>query len=107
MIIATTNNIEGKKVKEYRGVVFGEVVNGVDFLKDFAAGITNILGGRSREYEKELIDARADAITEMIERAETIGANAILGVKIDYETLGQNSSNMLIVIASGTAVVLE
>ncbi len=106
MLISTTSTISGKDIKEYRGVVFGEVINGVNFIKDFTAGITNILGGRAEEYEQELINTRADAINEMIERAEKIGANAIIGVKIDYEPMGQNSS-MLMVVASGTAVIIE
>ena len=106
MLITTTSSIEGRNVKEYRGVVFGEVINGVNFMKDFTAGISNIIGGRAGEYEEELINTRADAINEMIHRAEKIGANAIVGVKIDYEPMGPNSS-MLMVVASGTAVVIE
>lgn len=106
MLISTTSSIEGKTIKEYRGVVFGEVINGVNFMRDFTASITNVIGGRATEYEQELISTRADALNEMIRRAEKIGANAIVGVKIDYETMGQSSS-MLAVIASGTAVVIE
>lgn len=105
MLISTTSSLDGKQIKEYRGIVFGEVINGVNFLKDFTAGITNFLGGRAAEYEEELINTRADAISEMIKRAEKIGANAIIGVKIDYEPMGENSS-MLMVVASGTAVVI-
>ena len=106
MLISTTISIEGKNIKEYRGIVFGEVINGVNFIKDFTAGITNFLGGRASEYEEELINTRADAINEMIKRAEKVGANAIIGVKIDYETIGEAGS-MLMVVASGTAVVIE
>lgn len=106
MLISTTSSIEGKTIKEYRGVVFGEVINGVNFIRDFTAGITNVLGGRSTEYEEELIDTRAEALNEMIKRAEKIGANAIIGTKVDYETIGENGS-MLMVVASGTAVVIE
>lgn len=106
MLITTTASIEGKNIKEYRGVVFGEVINGVNFVKDFTAGITNFMGGRASEYEEELINTRADAINEMVKRAEKIGANAIIGVKIDYEPMGEGSS-MLMVVASGTAVVIE
>ena len=106
MLISTTSSIEGKTIKEYRGVVFGEVINGVNFIRDFTAGITNVLGGRSTEYEEELIDTRAEASNEMITRAEKIGANAIIGTKVDYETIGENGS-MLMVVASGTAVVIE
>ena len=106
MLISTTPTLEGKSIKEYRGIVFGEVINGVNFLKDFTAGITNFLGGRAAEYEGELIRSRSDAINEMISRAEKIGANAIVGVKIDYEPMGEGST-MLMVVASGTAVVVE
>ncbi len=103
MLISTTSSLEGKTIKEYRGIVFGEVVNGVNYMRDFSASITNMVGGRSTEYEDELMDTRADAITEMVQRAQKVGANAIIGVKIDYEPL----NGMLMVIASGTAVVIE
>lgn len=106
MIITTTPNVEGKKVIEYRGIVFGEVISGVDFIKDLAAGLSNFFGGRSGSYEGELIEAREAALREMENRARNLGANAILGVDIDYEVLGQ-SGNMLMVTASGTAAVVE
>lgn len=106
MIVTTTPSVEGRIIKEYRGLVFGEVVSGVDFVKDLAAGFTNFFGGRSGSYEGELIEARDNAIMEMIKRAEQCGANAVVGVDIDYEVLGQ-SGNMLMVTASGTSVVLE
>ena len=106
MITTTTPSVEGKTIKEYKGIVFGEVVNGVNFIKDFAAGITNFMGGRSGSYEGELIEARENAIKEMQSRALSMGANAIVGVDIDYEVLGQ-AGNMLMVTASGTAVVVE
>lgn len=93
-------------IREYRGIVFGEVISGVDFIKDFAAGLTNFFGGRSGSYEGELIQAREDALAEMQMRASALGANAIVGVDIDYEVLGQGG-NMLMVTASGTAVVVE
>ncbi len=105
MIITTTPNIEGKKIIAYQGIVFGEVVAGIDFIKDFTAGITNIFGGRSGSYEGELIQARAEALNELQERARKLGANAVIGVDLDYETMGQG--NMIMVIASGTAVVIE
>lgn len=105
MIITTTPQIEGKQIKEYKGIVFGEVVNGVDFIKDFTAGITNILGGRSKSYESELVEARQNALAELETRAFEIGANAVVGIDIDYEVLGQG--NMLMVTASGTAVIVE
>ena len=105
MIVTTTPSIEGKKIKEYRGVVFGEVISGINFVKDFAAGLTNFFGGRSGSYEGELIQARDGAMSEMIQRASSIGANAIVGIDVDYEVLGQG--NMLMVTISGTAVVIE
>ena len=106
MIITTTPTIEGKRIVEYKGIVFGEVIAGVNFIKDFAASITNIFGGRSGSYEGELIEARENAIREMESRAKRMGANAVVGVDIDYEVLGQGG-NMLMVTASGTAVVVE
>ena len=106
MLITTTSSIEGRKIKEYRGIVFGEVINGVNFISDFTAGIANVIGGRAETYEEELINTRADAISEMMKRAEKVGANAVIGVKIDYEPMGEDSY-MLMVVASGTAVVIE
>jgi uncharacterized protein YbjQ (UPF0145 family) len=106
MITTTTNLIEGKKIVEYKGIVFGEVVSGVNFIKDFAAGLSNFFGGRSGSYEGELIAARENALREMEKRAVAMGANAVVGVDIDYEVLGQGG-NMLMVTASGTAVVVE
>jgi uncharacterized protein YbjQ (UPF0145 family) len=106
MIITTTPSVEGKKIIEYKGIVFGEVVSGVDFIKDFAAGLTNFFGGRSGSYEGELIEARQNVISEMINRAVNMGANAVVGVDIDYEVLGE-ANNMLMVTASGTAVIIE
>ncbi|NLY86584.1 MAG: putative heavy metal-binding protein [Tissierellia bacterium] len=106
MITTTTPTIEGKRIVEYKGIVFGEVIAGVNFIKDFAASLTNFFGGRSGSYEGELIEARENAIREMETRAMRLGANAVVGVKIDYEVLGQGG-NMLMVTASGTAVVVE
>lgn len=106
MLITTTPSVEGRKVIAYKGIVFGEVISGVDFIKDFAAGLSNFFGGRSGSYEGELIEAREEAIKEMEKRAEILGANAIIGVDIDYEVLGQ-AGNMLMVTASGTAVIIE
>ena len=100
MLITTTNNIEGKKITEYLGIVFGEVVEGIDFFKDFAAGFTNIFGGRSASYEESMTETREAAIREMKKKAESLGANAIVGVKIDYEVI----NSMLMITASGTAV---
>lgn len=103
MIITTTPSIEGKKIDAYYGIVFGEIISGVDFIKDFSAGLSNFFGGRSRSYEDELINAREQAIDEMARRATGLGANAVIGVDIDYEVLGSNNG-MLMVTASGTAV---
>lgn len=104
MIVTTTNSIEGVEIKGYKGIVFGEVVAGVDFIKDFKASFTNILGGRSKSYEKELIQARQEALEELEQRAAALGASAVVGVKVDYETVGNGGSNMMMIIASGTAV---
>lgn len=106
MICTTTPSIDGKRILEYRGIVFGEVISGVDFIKDFAAGLSNFFGGRSGTYEEELIQARESAISEMEQRARNLGADAVVGVKLDYEVLGTNNG-MLMVTASGTAVRLE
>ena len=106
MITTTTPSIEGKRIQEYKGIVFGEVVAGVDVIKDFTAGISNFFGGRSSTYEGELIQARQNALREMEERAREIGANAVVGVDIDYEVLGSNNG-MLMVTASGRAVVTD
>ncbi len=106
MIMTTTPSIEGKSIVEYKGIVFGEVVSGVDFVKDFAAGLTNFFGGRSGSYEGELIEARENALAEMEKRARATGANGVVGVDIDYEVLGQ-ANNMLMVTASGTAVIYK
>ncbi|MBQ5589931.1 MAG: putative heavy metal-binding protein [Anaerotignum sp.] len=106
MIITTTPAIEGKKIVEYKGIVFGEVISGVNMVKDMMAGLTNIFGGRSNTYETELINARQNALREMEERAAQLGANAVVGVDIDYEVLGADNG-MLMVTASGTAVRYE
>lgn len=106
MIVTTTPGVEGKRIVEYKGIVFGEVISGVDFIKDFAAGLSNFFGGRSMAYEGELLQAREEALREMEQRATALGANAVVGVDIDYEVLG-SGGNMLMVTASGTAVVLE
>ena len=106
MIVTTTPSVEGKKIVEYKGIVFGEVVSGVNFLKDFAAGMRNFFGGRSGSYEEELLAARTQALEEMEKRAEAMGANAVVGVDVDYEVLGSNNG-MLMVTISGTAVTLR
>ena len=106
MILTTTPTIEGRTIVEYKGVVFGEVIVGVNFIKDIAASLRDFFGGRSNTYEKELISARNAAMEELKSRAIALGADAVVGIDIDYEILGQNSG-MLMVIASGTAVKLE
>jgi uncharacterized protein YbjQ (UPF0145 family) len=106
MILSTTNNIEGKKVVKYLGLVSGDAILGANIFRDFFASIRDIVGGRSAAYEKELRKAKDIAIGEMREQAENLGANAIVGIDIDYETIGTNSS-MLMVSANGTAVVTE
>ena len=105
MILTTTQSIEGRTIVEYKGIVFGEVISGVNFFKDFGAGIRNLIGGRSSSYEKELLDARRKALSELEERARLMGANAVVGIDIDYEVLGEGGG-MLMVTASGTAVRL-
>jgi uncharacterized protein YbjQ (UPF0145 family) len=106
MILSTTNSIEGKKVVKYLGLVSGDAILGANIFRDFFASIRDIVGGRSAAYEKELRKAKDIAIGEMREQAKNLGANAIVGIDIDYETIGTNSS-MLMVSANGTAVVLE
>lgn len=106
MIITTTPSVEGKRITEYKGIVFGEVISGVDFVKDIAASFSNFFGGRSGSYEEELVQARQNALKEMEQRAVELGANAVIGVDIDYEVLGSDNG-MLMVTASGTAVYVE
>ncbi|MCQ2260106.1 MAG: YbjQ family protein [Bacteroidales bacterium] len=107
MYITTTPTFEGHRITNYHGVVFGEVVAGVNFLRDFGAGLRNIFGGRSGGYENELISARNNALEELKKRAEQMGANGIVGVDFDYETITAGNGSMLVVIASGTAVTVE
>ncbi len=104
LIITTTPTVEGHKIIEYKGIVFGEVIAGVNFVKDFMAGLSNFFGGRSSTYEEELITARQSALNEMEQRAARMGANAVVGVDVDYEVLGTDNG-MLMVTVSGTAVV--
>ena len=106
MIVTTTPSIEGMRITEYKGVVCGEVISGVNFVRDIAASFTNFLGGRSGSYEDELIGARQSAMEEMQQRAAAMGANAVVGVDIDYEVLGADNG-MQMVTVSGTAVVAE
>jgi uncharacterized protein YbjQ (UPF0145 family) len=106
MIITTTPNIEGKRIKDYLGIVTGEAVLGANLFRDFFSGIRDIVGGRAGGYEKELRRARDIAFEEISEAAQELGANAILGVDIDYEVLGEKNG-MLMVSVSGTAVIVE
>ncbi|MDR0929516.1 MAG: putative heavy metal-binding protein [Oscillospiraceae bacterium] len=105
MIVTTTPGIDGCAIGEYKGIVFGEVIAGVNVVRDFAAGLSNFFGGRSNAYEEELMQARETALAEMQQRAAALGADAVVGVDIDYEVLG-SGGNMLMVTASGTAVKL-
>ena len=103
MIITTTPSVEGKKIKDYKGIVFGEVILGTHFMKDFSAGFRDFFGQRVSEYEDDLINARERAIGEMIERADRLGANAIVGIKVDTEVI----NSMMMSVASGTAVFVD
>ena len=104
MIITTTPTIEGRKIAEYRGIVVGEAIMGANVVRDVFASITDIVGGRSGAYESKLQDARDTALNELEARAASVGADAVVGVDLDYEVVGQS---MLMVSASGTAVVLD
>lgn len=106
MILSTTNNIEGRKTVKYLGLVSGDAILGANIFRDFFASIRDIVGGRSAAYEKELRKAKNIALEEMEEQAKHLGANAIIGIDIDYETIGTTSS-MLMVSANGTAVLVE
>ncbi len=106
MILTTTPALEGRAIKEYRGIVTGEAIMGANLFRDFFAGIRDIVGGRSAAYEKELDRARQLAFAEMEERARKLGADAVIGIDLDYEVIGQAGS-MLMVSVSGTAVVTE
>ena len=105
MILTTTPQIEGQTIREYKGVVTGETIIGANFVKDFFAGIRDIVGGRAARYEQVLQEAKETSMREMMQRAQAMGANAIVGIDIDYETIGETNS-MLMVATSGTAVVI-
>jgi len=106
MIITTTNSVEGRPVDEYLGLVMGEAIVGANIFKDIFAAVRDVVGGRAKAYEDALRSARQEALREMAGRAQELGAHAVIGVDIDYETVGQNGS-MLMVTAAGTAVVVE
>ena len=107
MIITTTNTVPGMEIAEYKGLATGEVVAGINFLKDLGAGLRNFFGGRSQGYEDEIIQARAEALKELEARASAMGANAVIGVRIDFDGLGSNGNIMLLVTVTGTAVVVR
>ncbi|MEC9196303.1 heavy metal-binding domain-containing protein [Donghicola tyrosinivorans] len=102
MIVTTTPSVEGYQIADYKGIVTGEAILGANVFRDIFAGITDIIGGRSGAYEKSLAEARETALAELEDRARAMGANAVVGVDLDYEVI----NNMLMVSASGTAVVL-
>ena len=106
MIITTTPTIEGHTIKEYKGLVSGEVIFGMNFLKDFGASLRDFFGGRTNSYEKAMLEGREIAEKEMRTRAQNMGANAIVGISFGYETLGQ-SNGMIMISISGTAVVID
>lgn len=108
MLVSTTNNIEGKIIEKYLGLVSGEAILGANIFKDILSSIKDIVGGRSSAYEKELRKAKDIAIAEMIEEAQKLGGNAIIGVDLDFESIGMGGQgNMLMVCASGTAVIYK
>jgi uncharacterized protein YbjQ (UPF0145 family) len=106
MLLTTTNTIENKKIVDYVGLVTGEAIIGANLFRDIFAGIRDIVGGRSGSYEEVLREAKDNAVSEMEENARRLGANTVIGIDLDYETVGQNGS-MLMVTASGTAVAYE
>ncbi|WP_341705462.1 YbjQ family protein [Ferrovibrio sp.] len=106
MITTSTDGIEGRKITAYLGIVAGEAVMGTNIFRDFFAGITDILGGRSGSYEKELRKAKRLALEAMVAEATELGADAVVGVDLDYESIGGNDRQMLMVTANGTAVKL-
>ena len=106
MILTTTPSIDGKRIERYCGIVTGEAILGANLFKDLFAGIRDLVGGRSAAYEQELQKARGIALAEMQENAKDLGANAVVGIDLDYEVIGQSGS-MLMVSASGTAVVVS
>jgi uncharacterized protein YbjQ (UPF0145 family) len=106
MLVTTTSTLDGKRITKYLGLVSGEAILGANIFRDLFAGIRDIVGGRSAAYEQELRRAKDIAVQEMLEQAKGLGANGVVGVDLDYETVGQ-SGGMLMVSASGTAVIIE
>ncbi len=108
MLMTTTNTVEGRRIREYIGIVTGETILGANILRDFMAGITDIIGGRASAYEQSLVEAKEIAMNEMVQDAQSKGANAIIGIDLDFENISMGQgTGMLMVSASGTAVVLE
>lgn len=106
MLVTTTQVLQDREIVEYRGVVFGEVVAGINFIKDIGAGLRNFFGGRSQGYEEELVEARKSALEEMVKRAEAMGCNAIIGVDFDFQAMGADNG-MILATATGTGVVVK
>ena len=106
MLLSTTSHLDGRRIVEYKGIVSGQAILGANIFKDLFAGIRDIVGGRSAAHERELDRAKQIAIQEMIQQAQELGANAIIGIDLDFETVGQ-TGGMLMVSASGTAVVTQ
>jgi uncharacterized protein YbjQ (UPF0145 family) len=104
VILTTTNSVEGRRIEEYCGIVTGEAILGANIFRDLFAGIRDIVGGRSAAYEASLHEARETALGELAERAKSVGGNAVVGIDLDYEVVGQS---MLMVSASGTSVTIE
>jgi uncharacterized protein YbjQ (UPF0145 family) len=105
MITTTTHNVEGRPVQQYLGVVSAETIIGANIFKDLFAGLRDIVGGRSGTYERVIDEARTNAMAELVQKGQSLGANAIIGIDLDFETVGTGGS-MLMVIATGTAVRL-
>ncbi len=103
MLLTTTNNIEGRSIEDYKGIVSAEVIIGANVLKDIMGGLRDFFGGRSGTYERVLEEARQQALNELSHKAQSLGANAVIGIDLDFETVGGGGS-MLMVVASGTAV---
>jgi uncharacterized protein YbjQ (UPF0145 family) len=106
MILTTTTQLQGRNIKDYKGIVFGETIIGANLFKDLFASIRDVVGGRSGTYERVLQEARETAINEMADKAQMLGANGVIGIDVDYEVVG-SSGSMLMVSVSGTAVVIE
>lgn len=106
MIVTTTNNIEGRSVRTYLGVISSETIIGANIFKDILGGLRDVIGGRSGTYERVMQEAKENAMRELVEKAEALGADAVIGIDLDFETVGASGS-MLMVSASGTAVKLS